>query len=74
MKDDQVIMTVIPLVVGVLGTVPKSFEKRTGVTKNERRNPGHSIKESWRFEEACCHSDCSQRQPADYDVKWKTIS
>ena len=72
-------VTVIPVVTGVLGTVPKSLER--GLEKFEIWGQSRQSKlqhcwerpeyweESWRLEEICCHSDITESPSTNADVR-----
>ena len=60
-------VTVIPIVIGALGTVPTGTgglgnKGTSGYNPNDRE-------ESWRLEETCCHWKSSERPPANTDVR-----
>ena len=68
--------TVIPIVVGTLGTVHKGLEKRVGRLETRSRidtiqtiallKSGRIFR---RVQETCCHSDSCEKQPVKTDVK-----
>ena len=71
-------MTVVPIVIGVVGSVAKGLEK--GLEEFEIRSGNHpndsivkigqnTEKISGGLEETCCHSNSSERPSADTGVK-----
>ena len=72
-------MMVVPIVIGALDTVRKGLIK--GLEDLEIRGQVETIqtiallrlarilRQSWRLEETCCHSDSSKRSSANADVK-----
>ena len=69
-------MTVIPIVVGALGTMPKGLLK--GLEDLEIRGHVETIQttdrpeylgESWRLEETCCHSSSGEKSSANAGMK-----
>ena len=67
----------IPIIVGELGAVSKSIEKRWWNEKSEESElySRHHCKdrqeyweESWKLKETCCHSDSSEKPPIKTDV------
>ena len=70
-------MTVMPIVVGALGTVPKNLEKRLGEVDIRRkiyiihdcRDQIEYSEESWRPEENSFLSDYSEKSPVTTGVK-----
>ena len=73
-------MTVIPIMIGVLGTVPQKSERMSGRAGNRWTNrdyPDYSIvkieqeysEESKSPEETCYHSDSSEMTPDNAGVK-----
>ena len=73
-------LTVIPIVIGALGTILKGLVMGIRRFINQRTSgyrPGYSIVldrpeywgESWRLEEICCYSDSSERPSASAGVK-----
>ena len=72
--------TVLQIVIGALGTVTKGLVKGLGGQGHTETSRDHSNyfmieigqnieEESWRLEEACCHSNSSKRTSANIDVK-----
>ena len=68
-------MTVIPILVGALGTVPKGLEKTRG-NEGQRKNwnlrtvkIGKNTKESGTPEETYCHLNLSEEPSFKTDVK-----
>ena len=59
-------VTVIPIVIGALGTVPKGIRKGSGRIGNWRKNRDCP---NWRPQETICHSDSSERSSANVGVK-----
>ena len=53
--------TVIPIVIGELGTVPKGQEKSLKELEIRGKDQQEYLEESWRFEETCCHSDFNEK-------------
>ena len=69
----------MPIVVRILGTVPKGLEKNLGEMEIRGRTdtkqtaallkPVEYLEESWRREETCCHSGFSEKPPIRAGVK-----
>ena len=66
-------MTIIPIIIGAFGRVTKGLLKgledlevggRVGTIQNTEY-----LKESWKLEETCCHSNSCERPSANADVK-----
>ena len=72
-------VTVTPVIVRTLKTNLNNLEKWMGELKSEEElimfKPQHCwdwqeyFKESWRFEEICCHSDSSETPPVTISMK-----
>ena len=71
-------LTIVPIVIGALGTITKGLLK--GLEDLEVGGRVESIQttallrteswdESWRLEETCCHSNSSEKPSANADVK-----
>ena len=77
-KNWNIKVTVIPIVIGALGTIPKGLVKGLEDWKLEDKLRPFRIQhykdwleyweESWRLEETCCHSDSSERPSTNADV------
>ena len=75
----KMLVRVILIVVGALGTVPKVLEKKTEGIRNHRKkgdHPDYSIvtqfkysEESWWPVETCSHSDSNERPSFNAEVK-----
>ena len=69
-------VTIVPIVIGALGTVTKGLLKGLedlevgGLSKRQHCwGRPESWDESWRLEETCCHSNSSEKPSANTDVK-----
>ena len=66
-------VTVILIVVGALGMISKCLERTPEELEIRGRiktiQTTELSEESWRPGETCCHSDSSERPPADASVK-----
>ena len=69
-------VTIVPIVIGVLGTVTKGLLKGLELADGWRLSKRQHCwgrpeywDESWRLEETCCHSNSSEKPSANIDVK-----
>ena len=73
-------VTIVPIVIGALGTVTKGLLKGLEdlevsgrvetIQKNSIAEDGQNTETvSWRLEETCCHSNSSEKPSANTDVK-----
>ena len=63
-------VTIIPIVIGAIGTVTKGLLKGLeDLQVGGRVETIQTTEESWRLEATCCHSDTSEKPSAKTDVK-----
>ena len=64
-------VTVIPIVIGALGMVPKGQEKKTGGTRDQRKNRGHPDHREFEWQQVSSDEQDSSQYSAQLVVAVK---